>query len=807
MVYPGHFPPPSPVKTFPTRAVASPASLPRRPRQGSASVGLLLLILSSALAPAAAPNSEGRSGLLEAAVGKLSPAETARTAPPPEGSDEPLTPDLIATRRAALEKELAQARGELSRLPESRLDDRGIFLTQETALLERLDHLHAEQLRTLQHAADLAKEAAEVDERTRARRSADAALNPPYGLRLLDELYGERDYLTSARDTLKTDVANAADALREARESLNECDRARRSARDTAAKAADPLKAQSDLRLAELDCRIAQETLRLRERALATLKLQQSLIEPKLALLQPNFEWLRGHLTLVESETRAAQAALAQRASQLDARIAAARQEAERVSQRVVAAERREKSTSTGDETDELESRRADREIANRTLGLLTSQKERLSQLGETSERRRRTLTAPSSRAELRSWASQNRDALERLTKDRRLQVREMLKARQELQELQVRVARATGNERPPAWVTDRVRLLTAWLTLCTAELSSLDELQIERRRLQEEIELQVGGLSTADVLTGARHALVDGWNYEVFTVQDQPVRVKTLLAVLLLLGVGYKLAGYASQAMNRAVFGRLGLNRGRRAAWQTLLFYALFVIVLLVAFNLFHLSLTQFSVISGALAVGLGFGSQNLISNFISGIILLLERPVSQGDVIEIDGRQVTVEKLGPRSTIVRSQDNTHVIVPNSRLLEQAVTNWTLSDDVIRKRIRLGVAYGSNTREVAELLHEVLKAHEGVQRNPAPLVKFADFGESALVFELYYWSTIEERIETESELRHRIAEAFARRGVVLAYPQRDVHLEILRPLQVELAPSLKPAAQRSDSAGGSTQR
>ena len=228
-------------------------------------------------------------------------------------------------------------------------------------------------------------------------------------------------------------------------------------------------------------------------------------------------------------------------------------------------------------------------------------------------------------------------------------------------------------------------------------------------------------------------------------------------------------------------------MNTGRRAAWQTLSFYGLFLLVLLAAFNLFHLSLTQFSVVSGALAVGIGFGSQNLIGNFISGIILLLERPVNQGDVLEIDGNQVTVERVGPRSTIVRSMENTHVIVPNSRLLEQTVTNLTLSDDVVRNRIRLGVAYGSATRDVEQILHDVMLTLDAVNRDPEPQVIFSDFGDSALVFDAYFWSSIRGRKEVESEIRHRFAEALSKRGIVMAFPQRDLHLDTLKPLQIQV--------------------
>jgi small-conductance mechanosensitive channel len=184
---------------------------------------------------------------------------------------------------------------------------------------------------------------------------------------------------------------------------------------------------------------------------------------------------------------------------------------------------------------------------------------------------------------------------------------------------------------------------------------------------------------------------------------------------------------------------------------------------------------------------VGIGFGSQNLVGNFISGIILLVERPVNQGDVIAIDGEPVTVEKLGPRSTIVRTQDNTHVIVPNNRLLEQPVTNLTLSDDVVRNRIRVGVAYGSPTREVERVLLEVMLSLETVNREPEPQVNFQDFGDSALVFEALFWISIKERKGVESELRHRIAEAFEKHGIAMAFPQRDVHLDTSKPLQIQV--------------------
>jgi small-conductance mechanosensitive channel len=696
-----------------------------------------------------------------------------------------LTPEAVAAQRAALQKEIATTRAELGKLPEGKLDDTALWLTQETALLERIDNVYLEQQHTLQHAADLAKEAAEVEERTKARRPPEVSLKPPYGVQLLDQLYAERDYLDQARGWLKTDVANVTASLAEARDTLAEKERARRAARESLAKAADRAKAQNELRFTELESRLAQETVKVREKALHTLKLQQSLLEPKQALLRPSFDWLRAHLVMADDEIAASRTRREKRDAELTAAIAAAKEEADKASRLVITAERRATSAAP---TDELESRRADRQTANLTLGVLAAQQERLGEAEKISDLRRRVLAGGATSTDMRTWDATNRTELERLDKQRKLQLTDLDKSRAELQDLQARLSRTSANgDSESPWTVDRARHLQGWLRLSNVEFADLDNLRTERLRLKEELGARVSSFSWSDTTAATWQRTNAAWNYEVFSVKDQPVRVKTILAVIVLIILGHFISRWISALIGRTVFQRMGFNTGRRAAWQTLSFYGLFLIVILTAFNLFHFSLTQFSVVSGALAVGIGFGSQNLIGNFISGIILLVERPINQGDVIELDGQVVTVQELGPRSTIVRSGDNTHVIVPNSRLLEQSVTNWTLSDDVVRKKIRLGVAYGTSTREVDRVLMEVMLGLASVNRTPAPNVRFSDFGESSMIFEAQFWSSLAERVEVETELRHRIAEAFVKAGITMSFPQRDVHLETLKPIQIEV--------------------
>ena len=136
-------------------------------------------------------------------------------------------------------------------------------------------------------------------------------------------------------------------------------------------------------------------------------------------------------------------------------------------------------------------------------------------------------------------------------------------------------------------------------------------------------------------------------------------------------------------------------------------------------------------------------------------------------------------------------------MIVPNSRLLEHPVTNWTLSDDVVRRRIRIGVAYGSSTRDVDRVLRDVLKRVQTGHEEHSPDVTFCDFAENALVFEAQFWCCVRDRITMETEIRHRITDAFAKAGIVMAFPQRDIHLDTVKPIQIEFTPQKTKAEKK----------
>lgn len=222
----------------------------------------------------------------------------------------------------------------------------------------------------------------------------------------------------------------------------------------------------------------------------------------------------------------------------------------------------------------------------------------------------------------------------------------------------------------------------------------------------------------------------------------------------------------------------------------QKLLFYALAVIILLTALRLLNIPITALTFVSGAVAIGIGFGAQNIINNFISGWILMSERPVRIGDFVEVEGSKGTVEEVGNRCTRVRRTDGVHLLIPNSQMLERTVVNWTLVDRDVRNTLRVGVAYGSPTREVERLIRRAIDEHDHVKQAPEPLIVFEDFGDSALVFDAYFWSEVQGEKDLRlirSDLRHRITELFDEAGITIAFPQRDIHLDSLSPIEVRL--------------------
>lgn len=278
-------------------------------------------------------------------------------------------------------------------------------------------------------------------------------------------------------------------------------------------------------------------------------------------------------------------------------------------------------------------------------------------------------------------------------------------------------------------------------------------------------------------------------WDTRLFNIGGDSIVVGQLILVVLLIIVGY----FASKLVEKLIERRLSATGVRATAVHAVkrvIFFTLLVIVVMMALSLLNIPLGAFAFVSGAVAIGVGFGAQNVINNFLSGWILLAEQPVRIGDFIEIDAHMGVVERIGNRSTRIRRTDGVHLLIPNSQMLERVVVNWTLIDMDIRTTVTVGVAYGSPIKKVSELILQAVTEQPEVLTTQGPRVVLSDFGDNAIVFDAYMWCQVggeRELRQIRSATRFRIAELFEENDITIAFPQRDVHLDSLRPVQIEL--------------------
>ncbi len=285
---------------------------------------------------------------------------------------------------------------------------------------------------------------------------------------------------------------------------------------------------------------------------------------------------------------------------------------------------------------------------------------------------------------------------------------------------------------------------------------------------------------------------MTDIWNFTLFTDKSVGVNltVGNLCIAIFFIVVGQKIAKRFSTSLRKRALSKIVKDKNSLVIYESLSFYFVFLIFFLIALKIAHIPLTIFTLVGGALAIGVGFGSQNLVNNFISGIIMMLEEPIKIGDFIEVDGITGRVEEIGARSTKIISIENKHYIVPNSAFLEKNVLNWTLNNDSVRTHVSVGVAYGTKARTVEKLLLQATKELDNVLPYPAPFVLFDDFGDNSLVFKVIFWTNLNRLTSInvcQSIVRFKIDEIFSENKIVIAFPQRDVHLDTLSPLKIHV--------------------
>jgi small-conductance mechanosensitive channel len=721
-----------------------------------------------------------------------------------------------------LETRLAEARASLATATEA--DGRALTnapagvsandIPLRRGLLQRLVRVYEQQLSNMaelesvrRHRAELAREAQAWTGFTEPR---PYSILLPDGLR--EELQAERLKLSNATDALSLldqSIEENRASLKQAEGSIRQLNEQLEAAEDPAARARlswqrdlDQLRSQvaaATLGMLDLERQLQQERSTASRTRIASLQQRLVMADAGAKFTEADLDKIVARL---EAERRQLEEELAE--AETRQRTALRALEASREELRGIQDQSATNPSATARATELVELRRAQLETADTSAKVLRLMLE--------------TINTERTMWEMRYAAYDTRNAGVLRQSEQRLEVlarRVELWKDYEIQQLavssgqiaiqQARLADLDSHSDLLPLAREHLVTLQERDQLLLRLVRDLDRAQRLAQRWSESLQEAAGKLPfigrLRNLFSGTRSVVANLWNFELFTAMDtitvdgQPITGKRsitlgkiILALLILVG-GIWVSDLASRFLEPIIVRRLKIEPNQASLIRRWL-RALMVLALVV-FSLLSVKipLTVFAFAGGALAIGVGFGLQTILKNLISGIIILFERPFRVGDVLDVAGQKGTITTIGLRASVLQLWDGTETLIPNSALLENAVTNWTYTSRAVRFTITVGVAYGSDTRRVIQLLSEVADRHGLVEKSPKPQVLFTDFADSALTFELRFWVDVVKgnAAQVSSDLRQMIAGAFDEHSIVIAFPQRDIRLDATRPLPVQV--------------------
>jgi small-conductance mechanosensitive channel len=274
--------------------------------------------------------------------------------------------------------------------------------------------------------------------------------------------------------------------------------------------------------------------------------------------------------------------------------------------------------------------------------------------------------------------------------------------------------------------------------------------------------------------------------NFKLFEINKTAVTPSSIFMFVVFIAAFALTSRLLQRVLRAHLFSRMRIDEGMQYTLTRIIHYLVMIIGAVVAFQFIGIDLTGLAVIVGFLSVGIGFGLQNITSNFVAGLILLLERPIKVGDRIMVGNQEGDVVEINMRSTTIRTLNNIAVIVPNSEFVSSKLENWSYGDETVRVDVNVGVSYESDLETVIRSLREVAAEHPEVLKKPAPDVLHTGFGDSAWNMRLRIWLEDSQRhLEVHSEINCAIVRKFQQNGIEIPFPQRDLHVRSPLPLPI----------------------
>ena len=669
-------------------------------------------------------------------------------------------------------------------------------LQRDVDLLKQLDAILAQHKTAQDQEKSLQDKLADLKGQLEAIRLGGPTEDKPYSFLLLDQLQDEFTAKQARKDIRQVEVSDAQEALLRAKEDLDAKQKALRLLKTEVEAAKDESEKSekaANVTLTEAEEQIAEETVELKKQELTNEKLSAQIQGLEVELLAEKINWISKDVIFSPEDLQdqlvfldKLEADLKSKVSTTDSNLTLAEQD--------LAQDKRELESQESPPLmliEQVEARKLTRQRLLHSQQILNARLERVARDREIWNKRYKVLTAKADPEELITWVNEANAYIAQAERKKRTEQSRIEDLRRELSNVESESQDADEKlGEAKRWVESQREEIAKTIRIHENSIDSIEDSISLQRKLVDEIEGDVKQWTFKEWVAGVWHYVSKIWNTELYSIDDNPLTVGKLVYGILLIVAGLLIASRISRILGRRLPRTVGINESGAAAIQSLSFYLMVILFTLMALRVVNVPLTLFAFLGGAVAIGVGFGSQNILNNFISGLILLAERPIRVGDLIQLDMLHGTVEHVGTRSTRIRTANNMEIIVPNSSFLENNVLNHTLGDNIVRTCVSVGIAYGSPTREAAKLLKRAAQEHGLVLSNPEPFVWFVEFGDNSLVFELHFWvevRNLSERKRVESDMRFRIDHLFRDAGIVIAYPQRDIHLDVKQPLDIRL--------------------
>ncbi len=676
----------------------------------------------------------------------------------------------------------------------------GITLSQlqeRTSKLRELDSVYQRLLTSLKKKKILEKEAALLQEKEKNQQQISLSKNPPYSLSFYDTILDKLISDDNRKETAVLGARLADKALEDARSKLDESRQTLRKRKEELS-AIEPAKAASKLKWAyaqaQLALEISQAVFDLQRETRQNLSVEVRLSKQYSAVTQQTLIWVRKNLHFDNADLQKQIEAINRNRDELQKRLKDQLGKQVKVesawlhAQERLANARNKKGIALAKAG--LEAADAEREASQRLLEQSEDMLNLFNQQEHVWKNRYAIVNGGVDPKKIDAWKKDIEAGKAKIERVVRLQESYQ-------NSLQPQITSVEKQLSDQGYSKDLRRALENRLNaLRKAEKGGLEYLSMLQATLQlsqrflDEIGDRHQYINLWTKLTDLTKNIQNIWNMELWVIDDHGVTVKKLVMALILLIVGLIFIKKIIKLWIRRLLVRTHMKETTAAAVEKVINYFTVFLIVLFALRVVNIPLTLFTFLGGAVAIGVGFGAQNLINNFISGFIIMAEQPIKIGDLIEIEGNFAMVEEIGARCTRIRTGGNVQILVPNSSFLEKNIINWTHSDKEVRAQITIGVVYGSPVREAERILLQVADEHKRVRKVPKPFVLFADFGDSSLIFDLYFWISMDrimDRRIIESDIRFRIDELFREAGIVIAFPQRDIHLDTNKPLEFRL--------------------